>query len=189
MIRERYSRWILWSACALLGIANIVNIAADLGGMAAVTELLTGTRSYYWTPAYAAFIVCLLFWTRYRTVARIFKWLTLVLFAYVAAAFLAHPNWMAVLRATVILHVERTSAHWATLVGILGTSISPYLFFWQAAQEVEQINSSRRATDEAGAGRVREGDAAFAERCAHRHDRFAPGNVPYHSDVRRDASR
>ena len=144
VIRVHYPRWILWSACALLVTANIVNIAADLGGMAAVTELLTGVRSYYWTPTYAFFLVGLLFWARYRNIARIFKWLTLVLFAYVAAAFLAHPNWPAVLRATLIPRVEWTSAYWATLVGILGTTISPYLFFWQAAQEVEQMNSLSR---------------------------------------------
>ena len=66
VIRVRYSRWILWSACALLVIANIVNIAADLGGMASVTELLTGIRSYHWTPAYAILLVCLLFWAGTR---------------------------------------------------------------------------------------------------------------------------
>src|ERR1019366_5895779 len=138
VIRVRYSRWILWSACALLVIANIVNIAADLGGMSSVTELLTGIRSYYWTPAYAILLVCLLFWTSYRLIARIFKWLTLALFAYIAAAFFAHPNWPAVVRATLIPRVEWSGAYWATLVGILGTTISPYLFFWQAAQEVEE---------------------------------------------------
>ena len=79
----------------------------------------------------------------YRLIARIFKWLTLVLFAYIGAAFLAHPDWHAVMRATVIPHVEWSGAYWATLVGILGTTISPYLFFWQAAQEVEQVLLAR----------------------------------------------
>jgi NRAMP (natural resistance-associated macrophage protein)-like metal ion transporter len=138
VIRVRYPRWILWSACALLLIANIFNIAADLGGMADVTALLTGVRSLYWTPLYALLLVSLLFWTSYRLIARIFKWLTLALFAYIAAAFLAHPDWSAVLRATLIPRVEWSGAYWATLVGILGTTISPYLFFWQAAEEVEE---------------------------------------------------
>ena len=138
VIRVRYPRWILWGACALLLIANIFNIAADLGGMADVTGLLTGVRAIYWTPAYALLLVGLLFWTSYRLIARIFKWLTLALFAYIAAAFLAHPDWPAVLRATLIPHVEWSGAYWATLVGILGTTISPYLFFWQAAEEVEE---------------------------------------------------
>ncbi|MGD0777708.1 MAG: divalent metal cation transporter, partial [Candidatus Solibacter sp.] len=138
VIRIHYPRWVLWSACALLVIANIVNIAADLGGMADVTQLLTGVRSLYWKPAYALVLVGLLFWTSYRLIARIFKWLTLALFAYIAAAFFAHPDWPAVVRATLIPHVQWTGAYWATLVGILGTTISPYLFFWQAAQEVEE---------------------------------------------------
>lgn len=148
VIRVRYPRWILWSACALLVIANIVNIAADLGGMADVTQLLTGVRSFYWTPAYALLLVCLLFWTSYRLIARIFKWLTLALFAYIAAAFLAHPDWPAVVRATLIPRVEWSGAYWATLVGILGTTISPYLFFWQAAQEVEEEIALGKSTVE-----------------------------------------
>ena len=99
MIRLRYPRWILWSACALLVIANTVNIAADLGGMADVTELLTGVGSLYWTLAYALLLVCRLFWASYRSIVRIFKWLTLALFAYIAAAFLSHPDRSAVVRA------------------------------------------------------------------------------------------
>jgi Mn2+/Fe2+ NRAMP family transporter len=106
--------------------------------MADVAQLLTGVRSFYWKPVYALLLVCLLFWTSYRLIARIFKWLTLALFAYIAAAFFAHPDWPAVVRATLIPHVQWTGAYWATLVGILGTTISPYLFFWQAAQEVEE---------------------------------------------------
>jgi NRAMP (natural resistance-associated macrophage protein)-like metal ion transporter len=146
VIRVRYPRCILWGACALLVIANIVNIAADLGGMADVTELLTGVTSLYWTPLYGILIVCLLFWASYRAIVRVFKWLTLALFAYIAAAFLAHPNWPAVLQATLIPRVEWSSAYWATLVGILGTTISPYLFFWQAAQEVEEEIAKGRST-------------------------------------------
>src|ERR1022692_3910332 len=146
VIRLRYPRWILWSACALLLVANIFNIAADLGGMAEVTEFLTGVRSLYCKPAYALLLVCLLFWTSYRLIARIFKWLTLALFAYIAAAFFAHPNWPAVVRATLIPHVQWTGAYWATLVGILGTTISPYLFFWQAAQEVEEDIAAGKST-------------------------------------------
>jgi NRAMP (natural resistance-associated macrophage protein)-like metal ion transporter len=148
VIREQYPRWVLWGACTLLVIANIVNIAADLGGMAAVTGMLTGLPSIYFTPVYAAIIVCLLFWTNYRTIAKIFKWLTLALFAYIAAAFLSHPDWRAVVRFTFIPSVEWTGTYWATLVGILGTTISPYLFFWQAAQEVEEEIAIGRTTVE-----------------------------------------
>ena len=146
VIRLRYSRWVLWSACALLIVANVVNIGADLGGMAAVTEMVTGVPSFVWTPLYAVLICSLLFWTSYRFIARTFKWLTLVLFAYVVAAFLAKPDWGQVLYATFVPHVEFSSTYWATLVGILGTTISPYLFFWQSSQEVEEEKSRGRVT-------------------------------------------
>ena len=146
VIRLHYPRWVLWGACALLIVANVVNIGADLGGMADVTQLLTGISSLYWTPLYALVIVALLFWTSYRTIARIFKWLTLILFAYVAAAFLSHPHWPSVLKSTFVPHFESSALYWATLVGILGTTISPYLFFWQSAQEVEQETARGRGS-------------------------------------------
>jgi len=85
MIRLRYPRPVLWGACTLLVVANVINIAADLAGMAEVTGMVTGTSSLVWTPAYAAIIISMLFWSSYKRIARIFKWLTLVLFAYVAA--------------------------------------------------------------------------------------------------------
>ncbi|HEV8673163.1 MAG TPA: Nramp family divalent metal transporter, partial [Methylomirabilota bacterium] len=146
VVRHHYPRWVLWGACALLAVANIINIGADLGGMAEATELVTGVDSKIWTPLYAGLIVSLLFWSSYRTIARIFKWLTLVLFAYVAAAFLAHPDWGAVLRATLVPRMEWSPDYLATLVAILGTTISPYLFFWQASQEVEEERAHGRRT-------------------------------------------
>src|SRR2546426_8616579 len=85
VLRRNYPRWVLWSACALLIVANVVNIGADLGGMAEATGMVTGTRTFIWTPIYAALIVSLLFWTSYHFIAKIFKWLTLVLFAYIFA--------------------------------------------------------------------------------------------------------
>jgi NRAMP (natural resistance-associated macrophage protein)-like metal ion transporter len=138
VLRRNYPHWVLWGACALLIIANVVNIGADLGGMAETTAMVIGTKAFIFTPVYAALIVSLLFWTSYRFIAKVFKWLTLILFAYVIAAFLAHPDWPAVLRATFVPHIEWSSGYLATFVGILGTTISPYLFFWQASQEVEE---------------------------------------------------
>src|SRR2546427_12535933 len=138
VIRRRYRRRVLWTACALLAVANVFNIGADLGGMAEATEMVTGIDSRILVPAYAALIVSLLFWSSYRRIARIFKWLTLVLFAYLITAFLAHPDWPAVLRTTLLPHLEWNRSFIAVLVAILGTTISPYLFFWQAAQEVEE---------------------------------------------------
>ncbi|MBI4454376.1 MAG: divalent metal cation transporter [Acidobacteria bacterium] len=144
VVRRRYSRRVLWGACSLLVIANIVNIGADLGGMAEATEMVTGINEFVWMPVYALLIISLLFWSSYRQIARIFKGLTLVLFAYVGAAFLAHQNWKAVLHFTLLPHIEWSSAYLATFVGVLGTTISPYLFFWQAAQEVEQERAQGR---------------------------------------------
>src|SRR5512135_2167469 len=146
VVRRHYPRWVLWSACTLLIVANVFNIGADLGGMAEATEMVTGIKSYYWTPLYSILIILLLFFSSYRQFARIFKWLTMVLFAYIAAAVLARPDWHSVLNATFVPRVEWSSAFLATFVGILGTTISPYLFFWQASQEVENERAQGKRT-------------------------------------------
>lgn len=156
VIRVRYPPWVLWLACSLLVVANVFNIGADLGGMADAAQMVTGGHSYYWTPFFAFLIIALLFLTSYRTIARIFKWLTLVLFAYVFTAFLARPDWLAVIRATFIPHIEWTKSYFSVLVGILGTTISPYLFFWQAAQEVEEDRERGRTTLEERQGSTNE---------------------------------
>lgn len=146
VIRRRYPAWVLWSACALLVVANTVNIAADLAGMAAAMEMMTRVSAFVWQPLFAGLIVVLLIFSSYRHIARVFKWLTTVLFAYVIAAFLAHPRWGEVLRLTFIPHIEFSAAYLAVFIAILGTTISPYLFFWQAAQEVEEERSMGRRT-------------------------------------------
>ena len=114
--------------------------------MADAMQMMTGIRAVFWTPFFAVVIVALLLWTSYRMMARIFKWLTLVLFAYVITAFLAHPDWHAVLRSTFVPHMEWSKSYISVLVAILGTTISPYLFFWQAAQEVEEDRSHGKLT-------------------------------------------
>jgi NRAMP (natural resistance-associated macrophage protein)-like metal ion transporter len=146
VVRRRYSRWVLWGACLLLVVANVINIAADLGGMADATRMVTGIPAVWLTPVFAVAIVGALFWTSYRALARVFKWLTLVLFAYVITAFLAHPDWWAVLRDTFVPDIRWSGEYLSVLVGILGTSISPYLFFWQAAQEVEEERADGKNT-------------------------------------------
>jgi NRAMP (natural resistance-associated macrophage protein)-like metal ion transporter len=146
VVRRRYSRWVLWGACLLLTVANVFNIGADLGGMADATHLVTGINSLWLTPVFAVLIVVMLFRTSYRQIARIFKWLTLVLFAYVATAFIVRPNWGQVWHATFAPDIRFTREYLSVLVGILGTSISPYLFFWQAAQEVEEERAEGKTT-------------------------------------------
>jgi Mn2+/Fe2+ NRAMP family transporter len=114
--------------------------------MADGMQLVTHVPAHLWTPFFAVSIIVLLFWASYRTTAKIFKWLTLVLFAYVITAFLARPDWWAVLRSTFIPHLEWSSSYLAVLVGILGTTISPYLFYWQAAEEVEEDREQGKMT-------------------------------------------
>jgi NRAMP (natural resistance-associated macrophage protein)-like metal ion transporter len=152
VVRRRYSAPVLWGACALLIVANTFNIGADLGGMAEVMQMMTGVTSYFWLPLFAILIVVLLVWLSYRHIARIFKWLTIVLFSYVLAAFLAHPRWSEVLKATFIPQLKLDAAYVATILGVLGTTISPYLFFWQAAQEVEEERAKGRRTVRARLG-------------------------------------
>jgi NRAMP (natural resistance-associated macrophage protein)-like metal ion transporter len=137
-IRINYPRWVLWGACSILVVANVINIGADLGGMAEATELVTGIRPLIWIPFFALLILVLLIWISYQWIARIFKWITLVLFAYVLASFFANVDWWQALKVTLVPHLEWSRGFLAVLVGILGTTISPYLFFWQAAEEVEE---------------------------------------------------
>jgi NRAMP (natural resistance-associated macrophage protein)-like metal ion transporter len=143
-VRNHYPRWFLYAACLLLLVANTFNIAADLSGMADALKMLTGIPSHLSVPALGISILVVTVWTRYRSFAKYLKWLTLVLFAYILAAFLAKPHWAEILRATVVPTVKWDRAWLMTFVGILGTTISPYLFFWQASQEVEEEKARGR---------------------------------------------
>jgi NRAMP (natural resistance-associated macrophage protein)-like metal ion transporter len=137
-LREHYSRTLLWFACGLLIVANTLNIAADLGGMAAAAQLLTGIPRAVMVPIFAALILALLIFASYESMARVLKWFALALFAYVIAAFLAHPKLAGVLKGTLLPAVQWNKNYLLTFVAILGTTISPYLFFWQASQVAEQ---------------------------------------------------
>jgi len=145
-VRKQYPRWVLWGACALLLAANLFNISADLGGMGAAMRLVTGVDRKVWTPVFAALIIGLLGWSSYAAVARVLKFLALVLFAYVIAGLLVRPDWWTVLRSSLIPHIEWKRPYLAVLVAILGTNISPYLFFWQAAEEVEEDRAHGKKT-------------------------------------------
>jgi NRAMP (natural resistance-associated macrophage protein)-like metal ion transporter len=139
VLRSHYPPWLLWVACVLLLIANTVNIAADLGGMAAAAALVTGMPPVGLVPAFAFLILGLLTFTSYTSMNLILKWMTVGLFAYVVAAFLARPDWGAVIGGTFWPRATfgNDNDYLLTVVAILGTTISPYLFFWQAAQEAE----------------------------------------------------
>jgi NRAMP (natural resistance-associated macrophage protein)-like metal ion transporter len=152
VVRTRYAAWVSWVICILLIVANVFNISADLAGMADSMQMITGIHAYIWIPIFAVFIVALLLFASYRTTANIFKWLTVVLFAYFITAFLAHPNWSAVFKSTFVPRIEFSKEYLAVLVGLLGTTISPYLFYWQAAQEVEEDRSQGKTTVSARKG-------------------------------------
>ena len=145
-MRAHYPRWFLYAACVLLLVANVFNIAADLAGMADAAATLTGVTSGWWVPVFGLLVLAATIYTSYATFALWLKWLTAVLFAYVISAFLAHPNWANALRDTLVPRLSLDAAFVSTLVGILGTTISPYLFFWQASQEVEEERAKGRRT-------------------------------------------
>ena len=137
-LRTRFPRWLLALACFALLAANTMNIGADLSAMADAGEMLSGVDSHILVVVIGATIAWATVRLRYAVIANVLKWLALVLFAYVITAVKLAPHWGAVLHDTFIIAMPRGSEAWATVVAILGTTISPYLFFWQASQEVEE---------------------------------------------------
>jgi NRAMP (natural resistance-associated macrophage protein)-like metal ion transporter len=137
-MRAKFPAWTLLVVGLALFVANAINIGADLSGMGDVMQLLTGVHGGFWVVLFGIAIIFATIYFRYGALAGIFKWLAAFLFAYVITAFLTHPDWPRVLRATFLPSWPASHAQWTTLVAILGTTISPYLFFWQASQETEE---------------------------------------------------
>jgi len=144
-LRQRFPRPLLLVICFALLVANIINIGADLSGMADAAELLTGLNSRVYVVCFGLLIAFATVRLRYVTLANTLKWLALVLLAYVITAFMVGPQWKQVAHDTFVPRVPDRSA-WSMVVAILGTTISPYLFFWQASQEVEEEKAMGRAT-------------------------------------------
>ena len=142
--RQKYPKWIVGSISMALLIANTINIASDLAGMGDAAHMLGAGPSRLYMVVFGAGICIATVRLRYYQIANVLKWLALALFAYVITAFLAHPHWPTVLRAVVSPSWPSGSQGWAMLVAILGTTISPYLFFWQAGQEVEEEKAKGR---------------------------------------------
>ena len=154
-LRTRVPRWLMVTAAAALFITNTFNIGADLVGMADAAQLLSGIDSHWWVAGFGVALATATVEFRYRTIARALQWLALVLIAYVIAAISLGPSWGDVARATLLPEVPRDHAGWATLVAILGTTISPYLFFWQSSQEMEEERAMGRTTLTARRGATR----------------------------------
>jgi NRAMP (natural resistance-associated macrophage protein)-like metal ion transporter len=139
VLRECYSRRLLYVAVGLLLIANTINVGADLGAMAASVQMLAPELSFI--PILVGFAVGILLleiFVPYRHYARILKLLTLSLLAYLITAIIVQPDWAALLLATFVPQIQFTPAYFALVVAVIGTTISPYLFFWQASEEVEE---------------------------------------------------
>ncbi len=151
-LRAKYPRWIMLLASILLFTANAINIGADLAAMSDALEMLTNANSHLTTLLFAVAIGWATIRFRYATIASVLKWMALVLFAYVIAAIHLRPDWSDVAKAAFVPSVPASSEAWATLVAILGTSISPYLFFWQASQEVEEEKAQGRLSETARRG-------------------------------------
>jgi Mn2+/Fe2+ NRAMP family transporter len=137
-LRRKFPMPVVALAALALLVANIINIGADFSGMADAAEMLTGVNSHIYVILFGVGIGTATVLLRYGQIASVLKWLALFLFAYIVTAIVVHPDWRLVVRDTIIPSIPRERSAWATLVAILGTTISPYLFFWQASQEVEE---------------------------------------------------
>ncbi len=144
VLKSYYSRKLLYLAVSCLLIANTINAGADISAIAAAINMFVPIPIKFLVVPIAAAILVLQIWGSYRLIARIFKWLTLSLFAYIGAALLARPDWVEVARYTFVPTFRLDNQYLTTLVAILGTTISPYLFFWQADEEVEEERSRGR---------------------------------------------
>ena len=140
-MRTHYPRWLLYSAIVLLIVANMINISADLSAMGAAAELLVRTPQQLNVVVLGGLSVCLQIFVPYDRYARLLKWTALALLSYVAVALVVPVRWADVARAIVLPGFSLTSDYLTTIVAVLGTTISPYLFFWQASQEVEEMRS------------------------------------------------
>ncbi|MBK7932537.1 MAG: divalent metal cation transporter [Acidobacteria bacterium] len=144
VLNKYYSKKLLYPVVIGLVVANTINAGADIAAISAAINMFVPIPISAMVIPIALAIVALQVWGSYRFIMKIFKWLTLTLFAYVIAAFLAKPEWWAVFKATFVPQISFTSEYITTIVAILGTTISPYLFFWEASEEVEEEKSEGR---------------------------------------------
>src|SRR3984885_8741280 len=144
-MRRHYPALVIYPLIALLLIANVINIGADLGAMAAALRLLVDGPQLIFVAAFAIVTVLLEVFMRYSRYASVLRWLALSLLAYVATVFAVDVPWLTVARNLVVPHIRFSGDYLAIVVAIFGTTISPYLFFWQAAEEVEDEKEDPKA--------------------------------------------
>ena len=141
-LRRHYPPTVLYLAVLVLFVANTINIAADIAAMGAAAKLVLGGPVQLYVVLLGVFSLLLQVFVPYERYARYLKWLTLTLFVYVAIIFVIPVDWKAVALSIVKPPITFSAPYLTTVVAVLGTTISPYLFFWQASQEVEEIRSS-----------------------------------------------
>jgi NRAMP (natural resistance-associated macrophage protein)-like metal ion transporter len=144
-VRRHYPAWLLYAIVGLLMIANTINIAADLAAMGDALKLLAGGPVHLYALGFGIASLLLQVYVPYQRYVRVLKWLTLALLAYVAVVFSTHIPWFEVARGTLLPHLSMKTGYITTVVAIFGTTISPYLFFWQASQEVEELRADPQA--------------------------------------------
>jgi len=137
-IREHYSRTLLYPIVGMLLVANIINLGADLGAMGDAVRLLVGGRAEPYVVVFAVTCAALEVFSSYERYVRLLKWLTVALFAYVATVLVVKVPWGEVAYRTVVPQILWQTDYAVTIVAVLGTTISPYLFFWQASEEAEE---------------------------------------------------
>lgn len=144
IIKLHYPTWVLYFSIFLLFFANTINIGADLGAMASSAQLLIKLPFLFWIILITVLILTLEIFIPYPTYARILKYLTFSLFAYIIAVFVIKQDWIKILYSAIIPNVSLSKEYFLNIVAILGTTISPYLFFWQADEEVEEEITSHK---------------------------------------------
>ncbi len=143
-MRKHYPAPLLYAIVSLLFLANVFNLGADIGAMGAAAQLLLGGPLIPYVVGFAVVSLLLQMYIRYTQYVKYLKWLTMALFAYVLTPFVAHVSWGQALRATLVPSVKFNVAYFTALTAVLGTTISPYLFFWQASEEAEDVRDNRK---------------------------------------------
>ena len=145
-IRRHYSPWVLYPLVVLLVIANVINLGADISAMGSALKLLVGGSALLYSVLFGVVSVIVAVFVPYRQYAQLLKWTALVLLVYVATAFVGHVQWRSALAGTLIPTVSLSTGYMTALTAVFGTTISPYLFFWQASQEVQEQEAAAGET-------------------------------------------
>lgn len=151
VVKENYSKKVLSFVVLLVVVANTINIGADIGAVASAAQLVWDLPFVFYAVTFAILIVCLEVFVSYKKYVKFLKWLTLALLAYILTAIIVGENWLELFRATLIPHLEFSFAYLFIVTGVFGTTITPYMFFWQASEEVEEEIAHHNLSPKGGA--------------------------------------